>query len=91
MTSSPSLATVRFSGTDANPIDGSIDAPWGSPQHWEGHCTTFTGWGWSDPPQAFQHLEGRVKIGSAEDFARFVAAETAKWAKVVKASGAKVD
>ena len=73
VTSSPSLATVRFSGTDADPIDGSIDAPWGSPEHWEGHCTTFTGWGWSDPPQAFQHMEGRVKIGSAEDFARIPA------------------
>ena len=70
VTSSPSLVSVRFSGTDAHPIDGSIDAPWGSPEHWEGHCTTVTGWGYADPPQAFQHLEGRLKIGSSEDFAR---------------------
>ena len=29
--------------------------------------------------------------GTPEDFARHIAAETAKWQQVVKASGAKVD
>ena len=36
-------------------------------------------------------LGGRPIPGTADDFGRTIAAETAKWAKVVKVSGAKVD
>jgi tripartite-type tricarboxylate transporter receptor subunit TctC len=36
--------------------------------------------------------QGAIPSGmTSAEFARFIAAETAKWAKVVKASGAKVD
>jgi hypothetical protein len=31
-----------------------------------------------------------AKIGSAQDFAAFIAEEAPKWAAIVKASGAKV-
>ncbi len=32
-----------------------------------------------------------VRAGSPQQFAAFMAAETIKWAKVIKASGARVD
>lgn len=45
-------------------------------------------------PEVKARLEsqGAVPVGSSpDDFAKFIASESAKWAKVVKASGAKVD
>jgi len=49
---------------------------------------------WLASPEAKDKLASQGAIpagGSAEDFTRHIAAETAKWQKVVKASGARVE
>jgi tripartite-type tricarboxylate transporter receptor subunit TctC len=38
-----------------------------------------------------KEMGSHLEPGSPEQFAAFIKAETAKWAKVVKESGAKVD
>jgi tripartite-type tricarboxylate transporter receptor subunit TctC len=49
---------------------------------------------WLDSPDAKEKLAAQganVASGSPEDFAKHIQTETAKWAKVVKDSGAKID
>jgi tripartite-type tricarboxylate transporter receptor subunit TctC len=49
---------------------------------------------WLATPEAKEKMLGQganAAGGTPEDFARFIAAETAKWQKVVRESGAKVD
>jgi len=44
-----------------------------------------------DVQEKFQGLGIRLAAGSPEQFAGFIRSETAKWGKIVKQSGAKVD
>ena len=49
---------------------------------------------WLASPDAKEKLAAQganIASGTPEDFAKHIQAETAKWAKVVKESGAKVD
>jgi tripartite-type tricarboxylate transporter receptor subunit TctC len=40
---------------------------------------------------SFAKFSAQARIGSAQDFAAFIAAEAPKWAALVKASAAKVE
>ena len=49
---------------------------------------------WLASPEAKEKLASQGAVaagGTPADFARYIASETAKWAKVVKASGAHID
>ena len=88
----PTVAESGLPGFDANSWFG-ILAPAGTPQDIITKLNSEVA-KWLASPEAKEKLasQGAIPAGqSPEDFARHIAAETAKWQKVVKESGAKVD
>jgi len=88
----PTIAESGYPGFEASSWFGLL-APAGTP---EAIVTKLNAEGnrWLATPEAKDKLLAQGAIaagGSPADFARHIATETAKWAKVVKQSGAKVD
>ena len=88
----PTIAESGLPGFDANSWFG-ILAPAGTPKEIIDRLNSEVA-KWLASPEAREKLasQGAIPAGrSPEDFAQHIAAETAKWQKVVKESGAKVD
>ena len=88
----PTLAESGLPGFEASSWFGLL-APAGTPPLVIGKLNGEIA-KWLATPEAKERLltQGAIAAGGTpEDFARFIAAETAKWQKVVKDSGAKVD
>ena len=88
----PTLAESGLPGFEASSWFGLV-APAGTPPS---IVTKINGEvaKWLATPEAKEKLSkqgANAFGGTPEDFAKHIAAETAKWAKVVKESGAKVD
>ena len=94
----PDLPTIAeaggpmFKGFDATSWFG-LMAPAGTPADVVARIQAETAKALSQPAVKERMLsQGAIPSGmTSAEFARFIAAETEKWAKVVKASGAKVD
>lgn len=88
----PTVAEAGLPGFEASSWFGLL-APAGTPREVIGRLNAEIA-GWLASPEAKDKLAsvGAIAMGgSPEDFAKHIAAETTKWAAVVKASGAKVD
>jgi tripartite-type tricarboxylate transporter receptor subunit TctC len=88
----PTMAEAGVPGFDASSWFGLL-APAGTPPAIVAKINTEVA-NWLATPEAKEKLLGvgaNAAGGTPEDFARHIQAETAKWAKVVKESGAKVD
>jgi len=88
----PTIAESGLPGFEVSAWDG-ILAPAGTPaaivDAWNGAIRQAL-----DDPQVREALLARGAVpvpGTPEDFARHIAAETVKWARVVRQSGATVD
>jgi tripartite-type tricarboxylate transporter receptor subunit TctC len=88
----PTVAEAGLPGFDATSWFGLL-APAGTPRDVVAKLNAEVA-KWLASPEAREKLasQGAIAAGqSPDDFARHIAAETAKWQKVVKESGAKVD
>jgi tripartite-type tricarboxylate transporter receptor subunit TctC len=88
----PTLAESGLQGFEASSWFGVL-APAGTPRDIVAKLNGAIA-GWLASPEAKGKLLAQGAIaagGTPEDFARHIGAETSKWAKVVKASGAHID
>jgi tripartite-type tricarboxylate transporter receptor subunit TctC len=88
----PTLAESGLPGFEASSWFGVL-APAGTPRDIVAKLNGAIA-GWLASPEAKEKLlaQGAIAAGGApDDFARHIGAETSKWAKVVKASGAHID
>jgi len=88
----PTVAESGLPGFEASSWFGLL-APAGTPQPLIAKLNSAVS-AWLATPEAKEKMTSigaNSAGGSPEDFAKHIAAETAKWSKVVKESGAKVD